>query len=74
MLSIAFIWYFNLFQSCVCLPVATLRPYSSKLAKSKLVVGELHDMLAEIEEEEPTGYIRFEKFLPMMTRILMERR
>ena len=36
--------------------------------------GELHDMLAEIEEEEPTGYIRFEKFLPMMTRILMERR
>ncbi|CAK8677589.1 dynein regulatory complex protein 8-like [Clavelina lepadiformis] len=36
--------------------------------------GELHDMLAEIEEEEPTGYIRFEKFLPMMTHILMERR
>ncbi|XP_005992995.1 dynein regulatory complex protein 8 [Latimeria chalumnae] len=36
--------------------------------------GELHDMLAEIEEEEPTGYIRFEKFLPMMTKVLMERR
>nr|XP_039249087.1 dynein regulatory complex protein 8-like [Styela clava] len=36
--------------------------------------GELHDMLAEIEEEEPTGYIRFEKFLPMMTHVLMERR
>ncbi|XP_021377985.1 EF-hand calcium-binding domain-containing protein 2-like isoform X2 [Mizuhopecten yessoensis] len=35
---------------------------------------ELHDMLAEIEEEEPTGYIRFEKFLPMMTKVLMERR
>jgi len=31
-------------------------------------------MLAEIEEEEPTGYIRFEKFLPMMTHILMEHR
>ncbi|KAL3872999.1 hypothetical protein ACJMK2_036162 [Sinanodonta woodiana] len=36
--------------------------------------AELHDMLAEIEEEEPTGYIRFEKFLPMMTKVLMERR
>ncbi|KAK3093607.1 hypothetical protein FSP39_018047 [Pinctada imbricata] len=36
--------------------------------------AELHDMLAEIEEEEPTGYIRFEKFLPMMTKTLMERR
>uniref|UniRef100_A0A674IQK0 EF-hand calcium binding domain 2 n=1 Tax=Terrapene triunguis TaxID=2587831 RepID=A0A674IQK0_9SAUR len=31
--------------------------------------GELHDMLAEVEEEEPTGYIRLEKFLPMMTKI-----
>ncbi|RXM97729.1 putative palmitoyltransferase ZDHHC14 [Acipenser ruthenus] len=36
--------------------------------------GELHDLLAEIEEEEPTGYIRFEKFLPTMTKVLMERR
>ncbi|CAH1792161.1 unnamed protein product [Owenia fusiformis] len=36
--------------------------------------AELHDMLSEIEEEEPTGYIRFEKFLPMMTHVLMERR
>ncbi|KAG9483976.1 hypothetical protein GDO78_009732 [Eleutherodactylus coqui] len=36
--------------------------------------GELHDMLAEVEEEEPTGYIRFEKFLPMMTKVLLERR
>ncbi|KAK6181109.1 hypothetical protein SNE40_009040 [Patella caerulea] len=36
--------------------------------------GELQDMLHEIEEEENTGYIRFEKFLPMMTKILMERR
>uniref|UniRef100_A0A8C3FQ49 EF-hand calcium binding domain 2 n=1 Tax=Chrysemys picta bellii TaxID=8478 RepID=A0A8C3FQ49_CHRPI len=35
--------------------------------------GELHDMLAEVEEEEPTGYIRLEKFLPMMTKVLMER-
>uniref|UniRef100_A0A8C3S7N8 EF-hand calcium binding domain 2 n=1 Tax=Chelydra serpentina TaxID=8475 RepID=A0A8C3S7N8_CHESE len=36
--------------------------------------GDLHDMLAEVEEEEPTGYIRLEKFLPMMTKVLMERR
>ncbi|XP_072266547.1 dynein regulatory complex protein 8 [Pyxicephalus adspersus] len=36
--------------------------------------GELHDILAEVEEEEPTGFIRFEKFLPMMTKILLERR
>ncbi|XP_075453195.1 dynein regulatory complex protein 8 [Ascaphus truei] len=36
--------------------------------------GELHDMLAEVEEEEPTGYIRFEMFLPMMTKVLLERR
>ncbi|XP_043914063.1 dynein regulatory complex protein 8 [Protopterus annectens] len=36
--------------------------------------GELHDMLAEVEEEEPTGYIRFEKFLPMMTKVLIDRK
>uniref|UniRef100_K7FCT8 EF-hand calcium binding domain 2 n=1 Tax=Pelodiscus sinensis TaxID=13735 RepID=K7FCT8_PELSI len=36
--------------------------------------SELHDLLAEVEEEEPTGYIRLEKFLPMMTKVLMERR
>ncbi|KAM9317169.1 dynein regulatory complex protein 8 [Gastrophryne carolinensis] len=36
--------------------------------------GELHDMLAEVEEEEPTGFIRFEKFMPIMTKVLLERR
>ncbi|XP_030668428.1 dynein regulatory complex protein 8 isoform X4 [Nomascus leucogenys] len=36
--------------------------------------GELHDLIAEVEEEEPTGYIRFEKFLPVMTEILLERK
>merc|ERR1712179_118293 len=35
--------------------------------------NELHDMLTLIEEDA-TGYIRFEKFLPMMTKVLMERR
>ncbi|XP_051849414.1 dynein regulatory complex protein 8 isoform X1 [Antechinus flavipes] len=36
--------------------------------------GELHDLIAEVEEEEPTGYIRLEKFLPMMVKVLSERR
>ncbi|XP_045393150.1 dynein regulatory complex protein 8 isoform X2 [Lemur catta] len=36
--------------------------------------GELHDLIAEVEDEEPTGYIRYEKFLPLMTEILLERR
>ncbi|XP_072369047.1 dynein regulatory complex protein 8 [Scyliorhinus torazame] len=36
--------------------------------------GELHEMLAEVEEEEPTGYIQLDKFLPMMTRVLLERK
>ncbi|KAG8511799.1 Dynein regulatory complex protein 8, partial [Galemys pyrenaicus] len=27
-----------------------------------------------VEEEEPTGYIRYEKFLPVMTQVLMEKR
>uniref|UniRef100_A0A8D1XMR5 EF-hand domain-containing protein n=1 Tax=Sus scrofa TaxID=9823 RepID=A0A8D1XMR5_PIG len=27
-----------------------------------------------VEEEEPTGYIRYEKFLPVMTEVLLERR
>uniref|UniRef100_A0A8I3MPS4 EF-hand calcium binding domain 2 n=1 Tax=Canis lupus familiaris TaxID=9615 RepID=A0A8I3MPS4_CANLF len=29
---------------------------------------------AQVEEEEPTGYIRFEKFLPVMTKVLLEKR
>ncbi|CAO2638601.1 Dynein regulatory complex protein 8 [Lemmus lemmus] len=28
----------------------------------------------QVEEEEPTGYIRYEKFLPVMTRVLLERK
>ncbi|XP_012695433.1 dynein regulatory complex protein 8 [Clupea harengus] len=36
--------------------------------------AELHDIIAEVEEEEPMGYIRFEKFLPAMTMVLMERK
>ncbi|XP_038074275.1 dynein regulatory complex protein 8-like [Patiria miniata] len=36
--------------------------------------GELHDLLAEMEEEEPTGYIRFDRFLQTMTEVLMARK
>jgi Ca2+-binding EF-hand superfamily protein len=36
--------------------------------------AELHDLIAEVEEDEPTGFIRFEKFQPMMVRVLTERR
>ncbi|XP_072686372.1 dynein regulatory complex protein 8 isoform X2 [Canis lupus baileyi] len=31
-------------------------------------------LIVEVEEEEPTGYIRFEKFLPVMTKVLLEKR
>uniref|UniRef100_A0AAY4BH90 EF-hand domain-containing protein n=1 Tax=Denticeps clupeoides TaxID=299321 RepID=A0AAY4BH90_9TELE len=36
--------------------------------------GELQEFITEIEEEEATGYIRFERFLPTMTKLLMERK
>ena len=31
-------------------------------------------MIQEVEEEEPTGFIRLEKFQPMMARVLIEKR
>lgn len=30
--------------------------------------------MRQVEEEEPTGYIRYEKFEPVMMKILLERR
>jgi len=39
--------------------------------------GELHDLLAEMEEEDvgnPSGFIRFDKYFPVITKILMQRR
>jgi len=33
---------------------------------------ELRNMITEIEEEEPTGFIRFERFERMMVRVLLE--
>ncbi|XP_059376975.1 dynein regulatory complex protein 8-like [Carassius carassius] len=36
--------------------------------------ADLHEIIAELEEEEPTGFVRYEKFLPTMTKILLERK
>ncbi|XP_051471151.1 dynein regulatory complex protein 8 [Apus apus] len=35
--------------------------------------AELHELLAKVEEEPPTGYIHLEKFLPVMTKVLLDR-
>lgn len=31
-------------------------------------------ILSQVEEEEPTGFVRYEKFEPVLCRILLERR
>ncbi len=36
--------------------------------------AELRDMIREVEEDEPTGFIRFDKFQPMMARVKLEKR
>ncbi|KFO25461.1 EF-hand calcium-binding domain-containing protein 2 [Fukomys damarensis] len=43
-----------------------------QLCKPRRVLAEA--WLAQVEEEEPTGYIRYEKFLPVMTKVLLEGR
>ncbi|XP_071404105.1 dynein regulatory complex protein 8 [Pithys albifrons albifrons] len=35
--------------------------------------AELHELLAKVEEEESTGFIHLEKFLPVMTKVLLDR-
>ncbi|NXT76696.1 DRC8 protein, partial [Zapornia atra] len=35
--------------------------------------AELHELLAQVEEEEPTAYVHLEKFLPVMTKVLLNR-
>ncbi|KFP32899.1 EF-hand calcium-binding domain-containing protein 2, partial [Colius striatus] len=35
--------------------------------------AELQELLAKVEEEEPAGYIHLEKFLPVMTKVLLDR-
>ncbi|XP_009684923.1 dynein regulatory complex protein 8 isoform X2 [Struthio camelus] len=36
--------------------------------------AQLHELLAEVEEEEPTGYVHLEKFLPVMKKVLLDKR
>ncbi|KAJ8290603.1 hypothetical protein GJAV_G00015160 [Gymnothorax javanicus] len=36
--------------------------------------ADLHEIITEVEEEELTGFIRLEKFLPVMTKVLIERK
>uniref|UniRef100_A0A673C9Y6 EF-hand domain-containing protein n=1 Tax=Sphaeramia orbicularis TaxID=375764 RepID=A0A673C9Y6_9TELE len=35
--------------------------------------ADLHDFIAEVEEDQ-TGYIHLERFLPVMTKVLLERK
>ncbi|KAM8809817.1 dynein regulatory complex protein 8 [Eudromia elegans] len=35
--------------------------------------AELHELIAEVEEEEPTGYVHLQKFLPVMTKVLVDK-
>ena len=34
----------------------------------------VHTVCWQVEEEEPTGFVRYEKFEPVLCRILLERR
>ncbi|KAL8588869.1 hypothetical protein ACOMHN_051463 [Nucella lapillus] len=34
--------------------------------------GDIAEILAELEDEESSGYVQFDKFLPVMTQILQE--
>ncbi|KAK2146484.1 hypothetical protein LSH36_605g02002 [Paralvinella palmiformis] len=36
--------------------------------------AEMQDIILEIDEDDSNGYIRYEKFRPIMTKILMERK
>ncbi|XP_008933466.1 PREDICTED: EF-hand calcium-binding domain-containing protein 2, partial [Merops nubicus] len=35
--------------------------------------ADLQELLAKVEEEDPAGYIHLEKFLPVMTKVLLNR-
>ncbi|XP_032245150.1 dynein regulatory complex protein 8 isoform X6 [Halichoerus grypus] len=48
--------------------------YHKKIKEAFEVFDHEANNTVDVEEEEPTGYIRFEKFLPVMTEVLLERR
>ncbi|NXM72127.1 DRC8 protein, partial [Serilophus lunatus] len=35
--------------------------------------AEVQELLEKVEEEEPDGFIRLEKFIPVMTKVLLDR-
>ena len=45
-----------------------------KIIKIKEIIFVFIFYMRQVEEEEPTGYIRYEKFEPVMMKILLERR
>ncbi|XP_059268533.1 dynein regulatory complex protein 8 isoform X5 [Mustela nigripes] len=47
--------------------------WSKAILRSGRLILDLKEATS-VEEEEPTGYIRYEKFLPVMTEVLLERR
>ncbi|XP_054550929.1 dynein regulatory complex protein 8 isoform X4 [Talpa occidentalis] len=48
--------------------------YNKKIKEAFEVFDHESNNTVDVEEEEPTGYIRYEKFLPVMTQVLMEKR
>ncbi|KAM6355879.1 dynein regulatory complex protein 8 [Podargus strigoides] len=38
-----------------------------------LTEAELNELIAKVEEQQPTGYVHLEKFLPVMTKKLLNR-
>ncbi|XP_046288474.1 dynein regulatory complex protein 8 isoform X2 [Marmota monax] len=51
-----------------------LAEFHKKIKEAFEVFDHESNNTVDVEEEEPTGYIRYEKFLPVMTKVLLERR
>lgn len=49
---------------------------ANSLDKCHKAIHPIHNvwLFPQLEEEEPTGVVRYEKFLPTMTKILLERK
>ena len=48
--------------------------FIEKCSKAHIPAGNLLVITFQMEEDEPTGYIRFERFEPVMMKILLERK
>ncbi|XP_048968383.1 dynein regulatory complex protein 8 isoform X7 [Canis lupus dingo] len=56
------------------LPELVIAEFHKKIKDAFEVFDHEANNTVDVEEEEPTGYIRFEKFLPVMTKVLLEKR